>query len=199
MKYMHFRASCSFAALAEIMKSFGVDAEDYSIAMEMKLSVSIGDKLSLTVLDRYTSGFPINKDLGESERVQRNHTQLALGCSYEIFDFHGCKPYVGASGGLAVWQMDQIFTDGRSRIVFDSLITPFACFRLGVNLIPEGLLRFDSTSVSVDVAVDFNYFFSPARITDYVLKDLYHKPDFVFKPFSVSLFIGVRLGLDLGC
>jgi len=37
MKYMHFRASCSFAALAEIMESYGVDAEDYSIAMEMKL------------------------------------------------------------------------------------------------------------------------------------------------------------------
>ena len=37
MKFMHFRASCSFAALAEIMESYGVDAEDYSIAKEMKL------------------------------------------------------------------------------------------------------------------------------------------------------------------
>ncbi len=37
MKYMHFRASCSFAALAEIMESYGVDTEDYCIAMEMKL------------------------------------------------------------------------------------------------------------------------------------------------------------------
>lgn len=184
---------------SDAVLSIGTEPLQSFVFLSNTLSVSIGDKLSLTVLDRYTSGFPINKDLDESERVQRNHTQLALGCSYEIFDFHGCKSYVGASGGLAVWQMDQIFTDGRSRIVFDSLITPFACFRLGVNLIPEGLLRFDSTSVSVDVAVDFNYFFSPARITDYVLKDLYHKPDFVFKPFSVSLFIGVRLGLDLGC
>ena len=37
MKFMHFRASCSFAALAEIMESYGVDVEDYSIAMGMKL------------------------------------------------------------------------------------------------------------------------------------------------------------------
>jgi len=37
MKYMHFRASCSFTALAEIMESYGVDVEDYTIAMEMKL------------------------------------------------------------------------------------------------------------------------------------------------------------------
>jgi len=37
MKYMHFKASCSYAALAAILEIKGVDTEDYIIALEMKL------------------------------------------------------------------------------------------------------------------------------------------------------------------
>ena len=37
MKYMHFKASCSYAALAAIMELLGVDTEDYQIALEIKL------------------------------------------------------------------------------------------------------------------------------------------------------------------
>ena len=37
MKYMHFKASCSYAALAAIMEIIGVDTEDYKIALEIKL------------------------------------------------------------------------------------------------------------------------------------------------------------------
>ena len=37
MKYMHFKASCSYAALAAIMELNGVDTEDYRIALEIKL------------------------------------------------------------------------------------------------------------------------------------------------------------------
>lgn len=37
MKYMHFRASCSYAALASIMEQKGIDTEDFQIALEMKL------------------------------------------------------------------------------------------------------------------------------------------------------------------
>ena len=37
MKYMHFKASCSYAALAVIMEIIGVNTEDYKIALEIKL------------------------------------------------------------------------------------------------------------------------------------------------------------------
>lgn len=37
MKYMHFKASCSYAALAAIIEMNGVDAEDYIIALDIKL------------------------------------------------------------------------------------------------------------------------------------------------------------------
>lgn len=37
MKYMHFKASCSYAALAAIMELNGVDTEDNIIALEIKL------------------------------------------------------------------------------------------------------------------------------------------------------------------
>lgn len=37
MKYMHFKASCSYAALATIMELNGVETEDYRIALEIKL------------------------------------------------------------------------------------------------------------------------------------------------------------------
>lgn len=37
MKYMHFKASCSYAALAEMMETYGISTEDYKIALEMKL------------------------------------------------------------------------------------------------------------------------------------------------------------------
>ena len=37
MKYMHFKASCSYAALAEMMDANGIHTEDYKIALEMKL------------------------------------------------------------------------------------------------------------------------------------------------------------------
>ena len=37
MKYMHFRASCSYAALAEILEAKGIDTEDSKIALDMKL------------------------------------------------------------------------------------------------------------------------------------------------------------------
>jgi len=37
MKYMHFKASCSYAALAAIMETKGVDTEDYQIALDIKL------------------------------------------------------------------------------------------------------------------------------------------------------------------
>ena len=37
MKYMHFKASCSYAALAQIMELQGVDTEDVNIALDMKL------------------------------------------------------------------------------------------------------------------------------------------------------------------
>lgn len=37
MKYMHFKAACSYAALASIMELLGVDTEDYQIAREIKL------------------------------------------------------------------------------------------------------------------------------------------------------------------
>lgn len=181
---------------SDAVLSIGSQEFQSFVFLSNTLSVPVCDKLSLIMLNRYTSGFPINDNLDENERVQRNHSQWAVGCSYEILDFHGYKPYVGLAGGLAVWQMDNLFTDGRARIAFNSLVTPFACFRLGVNLLPERLLTFDSASVSVDAAADFNYFFSSARITDYILKDRYHEPGFVFKPFSVALFLGVRIGLD---
>ncbi|MBQ8161544.1 MAG: hypothetical protein IJ083_12480 [Clostridia bacterium] len=37
MKFMHFKASCSCAALAAIMEFHGMDTEDYKIALEIKL------------------------------------------------------------------------------------------------------------------------------------------------------------------
>lgn len=37
MKYMHFKASCSYAALAAMMEAKGVDTEDYKIALDIKL------------------------------------------------------------------------------------------------------------------------------------------------------------------
>ena len=37
MKYMHFKASCSYTALAAIMEIIGVDTEDYEIALDIKL------------------------------------------------------------------------------------------------------------------------------------------------------------------
>ena len=37
MKYMHFKASCSYTALAAIMEFKGIDTEDYKIALEIKL------------------------------------------------------------------------------------------------------------------------------------------------------------------
>lgn len=37
MKYMHFRASCSYAGLANLLELAGVDTEDSRIALEMKL------------------------------------------------------------------------------------------------------------------------------------------------------------------
>lgn len=37
MKYMHFRASCAYAGLANLMERFGVDTEDTRIALEMDL------------------------------------------------------------------------------------------------------------------------------------------------------------------
>lgn len=37
MKYMHFKASCSYAALAAMMEKRGVDTEDCQIALDVKL------------------------------------------------------------------------------------------------------------------------------------------------------------------
>ena len=37
LKYMHLRASCSYAALAAIMEIIGVDTEDCKIALDIKL------------------------------------------------------------------------------------------------------------------------------------------------------------------
>ena len=37
MKYMHFKASCAYAALATLMEPLGVDTEDHSIALETGL------------------------------------------------------------------------------------------------------------------------------------------------------------------
>lgn len=37
MKYMHFKASCSYAALAEMVEAHGIHTEDDQIALEMKL------------------------------------------------------------------------------------------------------------------------------------------------------------------
>ena len=37
MKYMHFKASCSYAALAAIMERNGVGTEDFQIALDIKL------------------------------------------------------------------------------------------------------------------------------------------------------------------
>ena len=37
MKHMHFRASCSYTALAALLAAKGVDTEDFRIALEMKL------------------------------------------------------------------------------------------------------------------------------------------------------------------
>ncbi|MBP5726094.1 MAG: hypothetical protein J6Y48_03360 [Clostridia bacterium] len=37
MKYMHFKASCSYTALAAMMEYYGTETEDYRIALEMKL------------------------------------------------------------------------------------------------------------------------------------------------------------------
>ena len=37
MKYMHFRASCSYTALAILLEKEGIQTEDYKIALEMNL------------------------------------------------------------------------------------------------------------------------------------------------------------------
>lgn len=37
MKYMHFKASCSYTALAAIMELYGIDTEDFKIALDIKL------------------------------------------------------------------------------------------------------------------------------------------------------------------
>ena len=37
MKYMTFNSSCTYAGLANLLMERGIDAEDYEIALEMKL------------------------------------------------------------------------------------------------------------------------------------------------------------------
>ena len=37
MKFMHFKASCSYAALADLLELEGLDTEDDQIALDMGL------------------------------------------------------------------------------------------------------------------------------------------------------------------
>ncbi len=41
MKYMTFNSSCPYAGMANMLEKYGIDVEDYEIALEMKLPLFV--------------------------------------------------------------------------------------------------------------------------------------------------------------
>ena len=112
--------------------------------------------------------------------------------------FWAFTPIVELDPGLSRWQIDFLYPDGKTpRKTLDPLNAAFLQLRLGASIIPEGLLKFDASTVTLVTFLDLNYYFKADEITEYVKKDNYHKPDYVFKAFQPSVYIGLHVGLDL--
>ncbi|MBR5098800.1 MAG: hypothetical protein IK091_06240 [Spirochaetales bacterium] len=158
----------------------------------------LNDWCAITYLSRYTSGFPALSDDNPHERVQRNHSNNALGFAVILPTLWAFTPFVELDAGLSRWQIDFLYPDGKtSRKTLDPLKTAFLQLRIGSSVIPEGLLKFDATTVTLVASLDLNYYFKADEITDYVKQDSYHSADYVFKAFQPSVYIGLHVGLDL--
>ncbi|MGP1508395.1 MAG: hypothetical protein ACTTJW_05900 [Sphaerochaeta sp.] len=153
---------------------------------------------SVCIISRYTSGIPNPKKSHDPNiRVQRNHLQLAAGYRYRFQELWIFRPYCEMDFGLAKWQIDIINTDGSPRISRDAIFTPFTQIRIGTTLLPEGLICFDWINFMLEAALDIGCYPDSNLITSYVRGDSYHSEDFIFKPFCMSFFIGMKFGFDL--
>ena len=158
----------------------------------------LSDWCAITYISRYTSGFPAVAEDDLTERIQRNHSNKALGFTVILPTFWAFTPLVELDAGLSRWQIDFLYPDGKTpRKTLDPLNAAFLQLRLGASIIPEGLLKFDASTVTLVTFLDLNYYFKADEITEYVKKDNYHKPDYVFKAFQPSVYIGLHVGLDL--
>ena len=158
----------------------------------------LNDWAAITYLSRYTSGFPDLDDNNPQERIQRNHTNNALGFAVILPSMWAFTPFVELDAGLARWQIDFLYSDGFSpRKTLDPLNTAFIQLKLGASIIPEGLLKVDATTITLAVSLDLNYYFKADEITEYVKQDKYHKADYVFKAFQPSVCFALHVGLDL--
>lgn len=151
--------------------------------------------VDITIYNRYFTGKPTSSKLGSNESVIRHHTQTAIGVSYTFPDLWIFMPFVELGGGIANWQMQIINSTDKQD--YPKLTTAFAILRLGTDIIPEGAIVIDSTTLMIDTAVEFNYFFNADKITDYIKQDKLHDNDFAFKSFCITFTIGFTFGLDL--
>ena len=154
---------------------------------------------SITLLSRYTSGFPVLQEDNPHERIRRSYKMTALGFLWEPPElaFWIFEPFVEISGGYTTWQLDFIYNDKTPRTSLEALHTAFAHLRTGVYVIPEGTVVFDGSTLQLTVAFDLDYFFNADKITDYVMQDRMHKPGYTFNALVPSLYIGLLVGMDL--
>ena len=159
----------------------------------------LSNRASITLLSRYTSGFPVIREDNPHERIRRSYNMTALGFLWEPPElaFWIFEPFVEISGGYTTWKLDFIYNDGTPRASLDALHTAFAHLRTGLYVIPEGTVVFDGSTLQLTVALDLDYFFNADKITDYVMQDRMHKAGYRFNALVPSLYIGLLVGMDL--
>ena len=66
----------------------------------------------------------------------------------------------------------------------------------GIDILPQDLLVFDSSSLTVEFAVGIAYYFDSDRITSYVRKDYYHRSDYNYNAWNTFIHLGINIGFD---
>ena len=181
---------------SDVLMAIGLEETDTFEFIVNRIVVPVHDRFSIVAVNKYTSGFPGSKRIPQDTRVQRNHVQFAAGCSFIIHDLRWARPFAELDAGLAVWQTDFIYTDGRERVAEEALLTPFVQTMAGIDILPQDLLVFDSSSLTVEFAVGIAYYFDSDRITSYVRKDYYHRSDYNFNAWNTFIHLGINIGFD---
>ncbi len=171
-----------------------------------QIGYKFDSNISLVVKNRYANGYPILNDSEKDNiivRYKRNYSLNSLGLRYQ----YTTKPrgvltlYSQLNFGLSKWNrailhnMDEsafVAEDGHKK---DYMV--FLDFELGLNLLPEKLIVCQNAEYQLNLFGGFVLIPKEKLLTEILITDNSHGPDYKFKGFAPYAGIALHVGIDV--
>lgn len=153
---------------SDIYYSAGISFLNKMIFNEQELEVYLTPHWSGILKNRYVAGYPIDKegekvkDMTMDAREKQAYSAYTLGAKYRYSFLNGyLTPYVSMSLGFMKWNITLLLNMQRESLWPSMDWSTFFSFaldaELGLTILPEGLLKADSTTVSLTLFTGLSY------------------------------------------